>query len=103
MASDYVMRFGAQDNASSTINKIKENVSDLGKQGSTALERIEKRFEQVKNSTAPLKTRLAEVKNLMAQMNETGLSVSHSQLYTKMAQSAGNMKDAIADASNAVG
>ena len=103
MASDYVMRFGAQDNASSTINKIKENVSDLGKQGSTALERIEKRFEQVKNSTAPLKTRLAEVKNLMAQMNETGLSDSHSQLYTEMAQSAGNMKDAIADASNAMG
>lgn len=82
MATDLVYNISAHDNASQQLQKIKAS------------------FEKIGESTKPLKGKLREIQKLLADMNMNGLT--DTPLFTEMAQSAGQMKDAISDASTAV-
>ena len=96
---DYVVRLTGQDNLSGTINQVKKELSDVGNVGSSAIDKINAKFERITKSSAPLKRQLRDLQALMAEMNFKGLS--NTPEFTQIAQQAGAVKDAIADASDA--
>lgn len=98
MATDYVVRFTGQDNLSGTINQVRQHLEDVGS-STTQLDSIQQKFQKIEQSTAPLKRKLRDLKNLMAQMNLDGLSGT--DLFNRMAQQAGTYADAIGDATTA--
>lgn len=98
MATDYVVRFTGQDNLSGTINQVRERLQEVGT-ATTQLDSIREKFQKIEQSTAPLKRRLRDLKQLMAQMNLDGLSGT--DLFNQMAQQAGAYADALGDATQA--
>lgn len=98
MATDYVVRFTGQDNLSGTINQVRQRLEDVGS-STTQLDSIQQKFQKIEQSTAPLKRKLRDLKNLMAQMNLDGLSGT--DLFNRMAEQAGTYADALGDATTA--
>ena len=97
--ADYVVKLTAKDNASSTVNAVKESLKSLGKEN-PKLEEISQRFKQIDSSSAPLKKKLRDIQKVLAEMNYNGLN--HTEIFTQMAEAAGGYRDAIADANQAV-
>jgi len=98
-STDYKVVFSGQDNISSTVNKVKTELDSVGKSAQTATERIDKQFNRIINSSAPLKRQLRDLQALMAKMNFEGLS--NTDQFSKIAAEAGRIKDAISDAAAA--
>ena len=96
---DLTARFAAQDNLSGTIKQMKQAVNDLGNTASTSLDKFTQRFQKIEQSSAPLKRQLRDLKAIMAEMNFKGLS--NTEEFSKIAQYAGKVSDAIKDASTA--
>lgn len=88
-----------QDNLSSTVKECKKAVDDL-KYSSTELGKAAKEFDKITNAGKPLKTELRQLQALMSNMNLKGLSGSEE--FTRIAQRAGELKDAMSDAQQAV-
>ena len=99
MAADYVVKLTGQDNLSETINNVKRSLTDVGKE-TTHLDTIRDKFNNIQNSSAPLKRQLRDLKALMSSMNIDGLS--HTEVFEEMAMYAGEVKDAMADANDAI-
>ena len=99
MAADYVVKLTGQDNLSETINNVKKSLTDVGRETSH-LDTIREKFEKIQNSSAPLKRQLRDLKALMSSMNIDGLS--HTEVFEEMAMYAGEVKDAMADANDAI-
>lgn len=99
MAADYVVKLTGQDNLSETINNVKKSLTDVGKE-TTHLDTIRDKFNKIQNSSAPLKRQLRDLKALMSSMNIDGLS--HTEVFEEMAMYAGEVKDAMADANDAI-
>ena len=99
MAADYIVKLSGQDNLSDTIKNVKNSLADVGKE-TGKLDKIKERFDKIKNSSAPLKRQLRDLKALMSQMNMDGLSNTHA--FEEMAMYAGEVKDAMADANDAI-
>lgn len=99
MAADYVVKLTGQDNLSETINNVKKSLTDVGRE-TTHLDTIKEKFNKIQNSSAPLKRQLRDLKALMSQMNLDGLS--HTEVFEQMAMYAGEVKDSMADANDAI-
>lgn len=99
MAADYIVKLSGQDNLTETINNVKKSLTDVGKE-TTHLDTIREKFDKIQNSSAPLKRQLRDLKALMSQMNLDGLS--HTEVFEEMAMYAGEVKDAMADANDAI-
>lgn len=99
MAADYIVKLSGQDNLSDTIKNVKNSLADVGKE-TGKLDKIKERFDKIENSSAPLKRQLRDLKALMSQMNMDGLSNTHA--FEEMAMYAGEVKDAMADANDAI-
>lgn len=99
MAADYIVKLSGQDNLSDTIKNVKNSLADVGKE-TGKLDKIKERFDKIQNSSAPLKRQLRDLKALMSQMNIDGLSNTHA--FEEMAMYAGEVKDAMADANDAI-
>ena len=99
MAADYVVKLTGQDNLTETINNVKKSLTDVGKE-TTQLDAIREKFNRIQNSSAPLKRQLRDLKALMSQMNMDGLS--HTEVFEQMAMYAGEVKDSMADANDAI-
>lgn len=99
MAADYIVKLSGQDNLTETINNVKKSLTDVGKE-TTHLDTIREKFNKIQNSSAPLKRQLRDLKALMSQMNLDGLS--HTEVFEEMAMYAGEVKDAMADANDAI-
>lgn len=99
MAADYIVKLSGQDNLSDTIKNVKNSLADVGKE-TVKLDKIKERFDKIQNSSAPLKRQLRDLKALMSQMNMDGLSNTHA--FEEMAMYAGEVKDAMADANDAI-
>lgn len=99
MAADYIVKLSGQDNLTETINNVKKSLTDVGKE-TTHLDTIREKFNKIQNSSAPLKRQLRDLKALMSQMNIDGLS--HTEVFEEMAMYAGEVKDAMADANDAI-
>ena len=99
MAADYIVKLSGQDNLTETINNVKKSLTDVGKE-TTHLDTIREKFNKIQNSSAPLKRQLRDLKALMSQMNLDGLS--HTEVFEQMAMYAGEVKDSMADANDAI-
>lgn len=96
--ADYVVRFTGQDNLSPVIKKVKQELNGTV-QSSDKLDQIALKFKKIDDSAAPLKRKLADLQNLMTQMNLDGLS--NTDIFSEIAQKAGTIKDAMLDARQA--
>lgn len=99
MAADYIVKLSGQDNLSDTIKNVKNSLADVSKE-TGKLDKIKERFDKIQSSSAPLKRQLRDLKALMSQMNMDGLSNTHA--FEEMAMYAGEVKDAMADANDAI-
>ena len=99
MAADYIVRLSGKDDLSDTIKNVKNSLADVGKE-TGKLDKIKERFDKIQGSSAPLKRQLRDLKALMSQMNMDGLSNTHA--FEEMAMYAGEVKDAMADANDAI-
>ena len=97
--TDYVVRLNGEDNLSSSVNKAKQSLQDFERVGQTAMQKIDAKFQRIITSSAPLKRQLRDLQQLMADMNFKGLS--NTEEFTRIAQTAGQIKDAISDAAAA--
>ena len=93
------IEFKATDNVSGTVQQIERELDSLGDKEKD-LQKISERFEKITNSTMPVKRQLRELQMIMANMNLKGLT--DTDVFTEIATKAGEMKDAIADANDAV-
>lgn len=99
MAAELVTRLTGDDRLTSTLEKAKKALFDLGS-NSKRMDDIISKFQRIDASTAPLKKKLRDIKALMAQMNIDGLT--DTDAFSIMAQQAGAYADALGDASQAV-
>lgn len=97
--ADYVVRLNGEDNLSSTIRQVKKEMTDFGKSAEN-VDVIDKKFQKIINSSAPLKRQLRDLQALMAKMQMDGIK-STDERFTKIAIEAGKIKDAINDAATA--
>lgn len=97
--ADYVVRLTGKDDLSGTIKQVKKELSDIGNVGGTAIDKIDKKFNRIIESSAPLKRQLKDLQNILSDMNFKGLQ--NTDEFTKVAEAAGEIKDAIADAQSA--
>lgn len=98
-AQDYIVKLQGQDNLSSTIKNVKDELNATG-QSATQLDKIQAKFDKIQSSSAPLKRQMRDLQAIMAQMNMDGLT--NTSQFTEIAQYAGQVKDAISDAQQAV-
>ena len=99
MANDYRVVLSGEDRLSGTIKNVRNELNNTGKAG-TKLDEIKRKFERIQSSAAPLKSKLRELRAMMADMNLDGLS--NTDVFGHMAEQAGQYADAIADAQQAV-
>lgn len=99
MANDYRVVLSGEDRLSGTIKNVRNELNNTAKSG-TKLDEIKRKFERIQSSAAPLKSKLRELRAMMADMNLDGLS--NTDLFGHMAEQAGQYADAIADAQQAV-
>lgn len=96
--ADYVVTLTGKDNLTDTIKAVKNELNSVGG-ASSKIDDIQKKFDKIQNSTAPLKKQLKDLKAIMADMNLNGLS--NTEQFTEIAQYAGKIKDAMDDAAMA--
>lgn len=92
--ADYSLRFTAKDEVSSTINQVKKEIGDLGKQTSK-IEQIDKKFEDIANSSKALNTKVKQTGKLLSELKFNG--DYNAKQFLGMAKAAGEAKDAISD------
>lgn len=93
------IEFQATDNVSATVNQINRELDSLGDKEKD-LQKISERFDKITNSTMPVKRQLRELQQIMANMNLKGLT--NTDVFTEVASKAGELKDAMSDAAEAV-
>lgn len=98
-AQDYIVKLQGQDNLSSTIKNVKDELNATG-QSATQLDKIQAKFDKIQSSSAPLKRQMRDLQAIMAQMNMDGLT--NTSQFTEIAQYAGQVKDSISDAQQAI-
>lgn len=99
MGTDYVVRLSGKDDLSNTIKNVKKELNEFGSKAKE-VDKIDAKFNRIIQSTAPLKRQLRDLQSIMAKMNMDGLS--NTEQFTRIAQYAGSIRDAIGDASQAV-
>lgn len=99
MGLNCVANFEGKDNLSSTIKNIQDELKKTG-QTASGIDKIQEKFEKIQKSSAPLKRQLRDLQAIMAKMNMDGLT--NTSQFTEIAQYAGQLRDAIGDAQQAV-
>lgn len=92
MANDYIVRLQGQDNLSGTIQNVQRSIEGLGGSASR-LDSIQRRFERIEQSSAPLRKKLKDVKAEMEKLAVTG--DTSSELFQRMAQAAQRYQQAL--------
>ena len=82
--------------ATKEVSKYKREITSAN----GSLDQIRKRFEIITNSTQPARRQLRELQMLMTNMNLKGLA--NTDVFTEIAQRAGELRDAMADSQQAV-
>lgn len=105
--ADYVVEFTGRNNLSQAAQGVKKDLEGINNEAGKVGENVSKydafaaRFEKISNSTKPLKAQLGSLKRLLADMNMEEAFDDHG-LMTQVAQRAGEIKDAMADANDAI-
>lgn len=102
---DYVINFSAKDNLSQTAKNVEKSLAGINDEASKAGQSVKsydefaKKFQDITESSKPLKSQLNSLRKLMAEMNYQGFDGG---LLTTIAERAGEMKDAISDADDSI-
>lgn len=97
---DYVVNFrGGKNDLTPQIEAVKKQLKATG-DSTDAIDAIGAKLNKVAEGTMPLNRQMRELQKILATLNLNGLD--HTDLYNQVAQQAGNIKDAMADASDSV-
>lgn len=99
---DYVVNITGKDNLSATLKGIKQELKNVAG-SATAIDDIRRRFEQVTNSSKPLKTQLRQLKDLMGQMKSKGLDSTYAQDFKQIEAAAGKTRKQMNQVNKAIG
>lgn len=99
---DYVVNITGKDNLSATLKGIKQELKNVAG-SATAIDDIRRKFEQVTNSSKPLKTQLRQLKDLMGQMKSRGLDSTYAQDFKQIEVAAGKTRKQMNQVNKAVG
>lgn len=94
MAFDYSLRLTGQDDLSGILGKVKKEIKDMGKEASN-VELVDKAMGKIITSSGKLNTKVKQTSALLAEMKFDG--DYNAEQFLKVAQAAGNAKDAISD------
>lgn len=94
MAFDYSLRFTGQDDLSGVLGKVKKEIKDMGKEASN-VELVDKAMGKIITSSGKLNTKVRQTSALLAEMKFDG--DYNAEQFLKVAQAAGDAKDAISD------
>lgn len=97
---DLTVRLNVEDQLTGTLKGTQKALADTGKAASK-LDDIRAQFEKITSSTAPAKRQLRDLMGIMTKMNLDGLS--NTDVFTEIAEKAGQLKDAMGDAAAAAG
>ena len=92
--ADLVARLTGEDNLSGTLNKVKNELKNIGKETSN-IDKIDAKFNKITQSTAPLKKQLRDLKALGSELKFNG-DYNAEQLL-KIAKASGEAKDSMDD------
>lgn len=104
--ADYVVEFTGRNNLSQAAQGVKKDLEAINNEAGKVSQNVSKydafaaRFENISNSTKPLKAQLRTLKALLADMNMEGFN--DQGLMTEVAMKAGQIEDSINDARDAI-
>lgn len=99
---DYVVNITGKDNLSATLKGIKQELKNVAG-SATAIDDIRRKFEQVTNSSKPLKTQLRQLKDLMGQMKSKGLDSTYAEDFKQIEVAAGRTRKQMNQVNKAIG
>ena len=99
MANKAMIGLGLQEDVSQGMQKIEDSIEGVSGK-SKELEKIGKQVDNLNKKSLPARRELKQLQDIMANMNLKGLA--NTDEFTKAAVRAGELKDAIADAHQAV-
>lgn len=99
MANRLGIEINATENVTQKMKDVKQSFQDTASAASQ-LDKVKQRLDNISNSSMPAKRQLRELQVIMTNMNLDGLS--NTDVFTEVAQRAGELKDAMADAQQAV-
>lgn len=99
MANKVMIGLGLQEDVSQGMQKIEDSIEGVSAK-SKELSMIGKQVDDLSKKSLPARRELKQLQNIMANMNLKGLA--NTDEFTKAAVRAGELKDAIADAQQAV-
>lgn len=99
MANKAMIGLGLQEDVSQGMQKIEDSIEGVSAK-SKELQMIGKRVDDISKKSLPARRELKQLQDIMANMNLKGLA--NTDEFTKAAVRAGELKDAIADAHQAV-
>lgn len=94
-----VVTIEGKDALSPTTKAAAKSITDLGNKANK-LDDISAKFNKIANSSAPMKRQLRDIQKLMGEMNLDGLG--DTAIFSEMAQRAGELRDAMSDANQAI-
>lgn len=97
--ADLKVLLSAQDNLSGTLKSVNQSLKETNVQ-QDKLDKFRTQFNKISQSAAPLKRQLRDLQDIMTQMNFAGLDGS--DVFRETAAYAGNVRDAMDDARQAV-
>lgn len=99
---DYIVNITGKDNLSATLKGIKQELKNVAG-SATAIDDIRRKFEQVTNSSKPLKTQLRQLKDLMGQMKSKGLDSTYAEDFKQIEAVAGKTRKQMNQVNKAIG
>lgn len=99
---DYVVNITGKDNLSATLKGIKQELKNVAG-SATAIDDIRRKFEQVTNSSKPLKAQLRQLKDLMGQMKSKGLDSTYAEDFKQIEAAAGKTRKQMNQVNKAIG
>ena len=99
---DYIVNITGKDNLSATLKGIKQELKNVAG-SATAIDDIRRKFEQVTNSSKPLKTQLRQLKDLMGQMKSKGLDSTYAEDFKQIEVAAGRTRKQMNQVNKAIG
>ena len=99
---DYIVNITGKDNLSATLKGIKQELKNVAG-SATAIDDIRRKFEQVTNSSKPLKAQLRQLKDLMGQMKSKGLDSTYAEDFKQIEAAAGKTRKQMNQVNKAIG
>lgn len=99
---DYIVNITGKDNLSATLKGIKQELKNVAG-SATAIDDVRRKFEQVTNSSKPLKTQLRQLKDLMGQMKSKGLDSTYAEDFKQIEAAAGKTRKQMNQVNKAIG